>query len=247
VEIRTRAVLVASGIDREGRRQLMTVGLANRGSATEWRDFLIGFKQGGVPGVHRVVTDGHEDLKKAVAEVLPLALWQRCCVHFVRNALDCQPRSAERTCLQELRWLYALRNAVEARAGLNGWLERWQDKLPLSVRVGGGEHQGPLHLLPAGPRAPQAPQVAQPARTAQPGVQGPQAHRALLPRRTGLPAAGPRARGRDTRGQERRQPLSQQGSPAPSGRRASTNAPPSSATSSKASKIALIKPHSPLD
>jgi len=51
-------------------------------------------------------------------------------VHFLRNALDHLPRSADRACLQELRWLYDRRNALEARADLTAWLARWQDKHP---------------------------------------------------------------------------------------------------------------------
>jgi putative transposase len=126
--IRTRAVLVAIGIDWEGRRGVLAVELANRESQSSWRDFLIGLKQRGLRGVHLVVTDDHEGLKQAVAEVLPAALWQRCYVHFLRNALDHLPRSADRGCLQELRWLYQRRDATEARADLKGWLERWQSK-----------------------------------------------------------------------------------------------------------------------
>jgi len=128
--IKTRAVLVAIGIDWEGRRQVLAVELGNRESLTVWRDFLIGLKQRGLTGVHLVVTDDHEGLKKAVAEVLPTALWQRCYVHFLRNALDYLPRSADRACLQELRWLYDRRDATEARTDLQAWLERWQDKHP---------------------------------------------------------------------------------------------------------------------
>lgn len=128
--IAPRAVLVAIGIDWDGRRQVLAVELADRESTTAWRDFLIGLKQRGLSGVHLVVTDDHEGLKKAVAETLPTALWQRCYVHFLRNALDRIPRSADRTCLQELRWLYDRRNATEARTDLAAWLTRWQDKHP---------------------------------------------------------------------------------------------------------------------
>jgi putative transposase len=128
--IRSRAVLVALGVDWEGRRQVLAVELANRESLSAWKDFLVGLKQRGLSGVHLVVTDDHEGLKKAVAEVLPTALWQRCYVHFLRNALDYLPRSADRTCLQELRWLYDRRDALEARTDLAAWLTRWQEKLP---------------------------------------------------------------------------------------------------------------------
>jgi putative transposase len=125
-----RAVLVAIGIDWDGQRQVLAVELADRESTSSWRDFLIGLKQRGLSGVHLVVTDDHDGLKKAVAETLPTALWQRCYVHFLRNALDKIPRSADRTCLQELRWLYDRRDATEARTDLTAWLARWQDKHP---------------------------------------------------------------------------------------------------------------------
>ena len=128
--IRSRAVLVAIGIDWEGRRRVLAVELANRESQSSWKDFLIGLKQRGLCGVHLVVTDDHDGLKKAVAEVLPTALWQRCYVHFLRNALDHLPRSADRSCLQELRWLYERRDATEARTDLQVWLGRWQSKHP---------------------------------------------------------------------------------------------------------------------
>lgn len=128
--IRSRAVLVALGVDWEGRRQVLAVELAHRESLSAWKDFLVGLKQRGLSGVHLVVTDDHEGLKKAVAEVLPTALWQRCYVHFLRTALDYLPRSADRTCLQELRWLYDRRDALEARTDLAAWLTRWQEKHP---------------------------------------------------------------------------------------------------------------------
>jgi putative transposase len=78
--------------------------------------------------VHLVVADDHEGFRKAMAEVLPTALWQGCYVHFLRNALDHLPRSADRASLQELRWLYDRRDATEARTDLQAWLARWQDK-----------------------------------------------------------------------------------------------------------------------
>lgn len=128
--VRSRAVLVALGVDWEGRRQVLGVQLANRESTSAWRDFLIGLKERGLKGVFLTVTDQHEGLKQAVAEVLPMSLWQRCYVHFLRNALDHVPRSADPACLQELRWLYDRRDVNEARHDLNQWLQRWQSKYP---------------------------------------------------------------------------------------------------------------------
>lgn len=124
----SRAVLVAIGIDWEGRRQILGVDLADRESTSSWRDFLLGLKSRGLHGVYLAVTDDHAGLKKAIAEVLPSALWQRCYVHFLRNALDYLPRTADRTVLQELRWLYDRHDVNEARHDLTGWLERWSHK-----------------------------------------------------------------------------------------------------------------------
>ena len=126
----SRAVLIAVGINWEGRRQILGVELANRESQTSWREFLVGLRERGLHGVELVVSDDHAGLKRAVVEVLPEAAWQRCYVHFLRNALDHLPRKADDDCLQELRWLYDRRNGEEARRDLGAWLERWQEKYP---------------------------------------------------------------------------------------------------------------------
>jgi putative transposase len=128
--IRTRAVMIAIGINWDGRRSILAVGLANRESTTSWREFLIGLKERGLDGVEFVVSDDHAGLKKAIGELLPEAIWQRCYVHFLRNALDYLPRKADDDCLQELRWLYDRRNLEEARRDLTAWLVKWQQKYP---------------------------------------------------------------------------------------------------------------------
>jgi putative transposase len=126
----SRAVLVAIGIDWEGRRQILAVEIAGRESTTSWRELLLSLKQRGLSGVRLAVSDDHPGLKRALAEVLPEASWQRCYVHFLRNALDHLPRKADDDCLTELRWLYDRRDGTEARQHLAAWIERWQAKYP---------------------------------------------------------------------------------------------------------------------
>ena len=123
--IRPRAVLVAIGINWEGRRCVLAVELANRESRSSWREFLLGLRERGLRGVHLVVSDDHAGLKKTIPEVLPEAAWQRCYVHFLRNALDHLPRKADDDCLTELRWLYDRRSLEEARRDLAAWLGKW--------------------------------------------------------------------------------------------------------------------------
>jgi transposase-like protein len=74
----SRAVLVAVGIDGDGRRQILAVDLANRESRSSWRDFLLGLRERGLAGVEFVVADDHAGLKAALREVLPGAFAQRC-------------------------------------------------------------------------------------------------------------------------------------------------------------------------
>ncbi len=130
--------------------------LAERESTTSWRDFLVALKQRGLRGVHLVVSDDHADLKQAVAEVLPTALWQCCYVHFMRNAL-------------------------EARADLTAWLASWQDKHPkLCTWVEANiEETFAYYRMPPCPS--QTPQVDQSDRMPQRGVQTQHAYRAHIP------------------------------------------------------------------
>jgi putative transposase len=72
--------------------------------------------------------------------VLSEAAWQRCYVHFLRNALDYVPRKVDDDCLQELRWFGVLgpakpdpgdrRDLAEVRRDIAQWLAKWQTKYP---------------------------------------------------------------------------------------------------------------------
>jgi transposase-like protein len=128
-----QAVLIAIGVDLDGRRQVLGVELANRESRSSWRDFLLGLRDRGLTGVEFVVADDHAGLRAAIREVLPEAAYQRCYVHFLRNALDYVPRKVDDDCLQELRWIYDRRDLAEARADLAAWIGKWQVKYPRLV------------------------------------------------------------------------------------------------------------------
>lgn len=126
--ISSRAIQVAIGINWEGRRCVLAVELANRESESSWKEFLLGLKQRGLRGVVCVISDDHAGLRKAIPEVLPEASWQRCYVHFLRNALDHLPRKKDDDCLTELRWIYERRNVEEARRDLAAWLTKWEGR-----------------------------------------------------------------------------------------------------------------------
>jgi transposase-like protein len=125
-----QAVLLAIGIGWDGRRSILAVELASRESRSSWREFLLQLRERGLSGVEFVVSDDHAGLRQAIVEVLPEAAWQRCYVHFLRNALDYVPRKVDDDCLRELRWLYDRRDLAEARRDLAAWLAKWQATYP---------------------------------------------------------------------------------------------------------------------
>jgi putative transposase len=126
--ITSQAVLVAIGVDWEGRRQVLGVELANRESRSSWREFVVSLRDRGLAGVEFVVSDDHPGLRAAIREVLPEAVWQRCYVHFLRNALDYVPRKVDDDCLMELRWFYDRRDLTEVKRDLAQWIAKWQGK-----------------------------------------------------------------------------------------------------------------------
>jgi putative transposase len=123
--VRSQVVLVAIGINWEGRRNILAVELASRESLSSWKELLAGLRQRSLHGVEFVVSDDHAGLRRAIQEALPEAVWQRCYAHFLRNALDYLPRKTDDDCLQELRWIYDRRDAQEARQDLSAWLLKW--------------------------------------------------------------------------------------------------------------------------
>jgi putative transposase len=124
----SKAVQIAIGINEDGRRCVLAVEVANRESLSSWKDFLESLSERGLHGVEYIVSDDHAGLKKAIREVFTHAAWQRCYVHFLRNALDYLPKTADPDCLQELRWLFGRRDLKEALSDLATWLSKWQSK-----------------------------------------------------------------------------------------------------------------------
>ena len=120
----SQAVLIAIGIDWDGRRQILAVEMANRESRSSWKDFLIGLRKRGLNGVELVVADDHAGLRTAIREVLPeqpsSAATSTSCA---TPSITC--RKADDYCREELRWLYDRRSVEEARHDLAAWIAKW--------------------------------------------------------------------------------------------------------------------------
>lgn len=131
--VMSQAVLIAIGIDWDGRRQVLAVEMANRESSSSWKDFLLSLKARGLSGVDFVVADDHAGFRAAIREVLAGAAYQRCYVHFLRNALDHLPRKADGPGLDPGLPAGAaldLRPPRPRRGDLAQWLAKWQAKYP---------------------------------------------------------------------------------------------------------------------
>ena len=86
------AAIVACGVNQDGRREILGLGIGETEAAPFWIEFLRSLRQRGLDGVKLVISDAHEGLKAAIAQVFS-ASWQRCRVHFMRNVLACVPKS----------------------------------------------------------------------------------------------------------------------------------------------------------
>jgi transposase-like protein len=80
------AAIIAVAVSSDGRREIVGLGLGPSEAETFWSTFLKGLVRRGLKGVKLVISDAHEGLKYAISKVLS-ATWQRCRVHWMRNAL----------------------------------------------------------------------------------------------------------------------------------------------------------------
>jgi transposase-like protein len=80
------AAIIAVAVNTDGRREIIGLGTGPSEAETFWTEFLRGLKGRGLGGVNLVISDAHTGLKAAIARVFD-ATWQRCRVHWMRNAL----------------------------------------------------------------------------------------------------------------------------------------------------------------
>lgn len=88
------AAIIATGVNQDGRREILGLGLGQSEAAIFWIEFLRGLVRRGLKGVKLVISDAHEGLKAAISQVLS-ATWQRCRVHFLRSLLCHVPKGQQ--------------------------------------------------------------------------------------------------------------------------------------------------------
>jgi transposase-like protein len=123
------AVIVAVGANSDGRREVLGLDIGPSEAETFWTAFLRKLARRGLRGVKLVVSDAHEGLKAAVAKVLS-ATWQRCRVHFMRNALAHAGRSGRRVVSAFIATAFAQDDAEAARTQWRRVADQLRPKVP---------------------------------------------------------------------------------------------------------------------
>ncbi|MWA07219.1 IS256 family transposase [Actinomadura sp. LD22] len=88
-------VLVATGVNADGHREILGVEVTSAEDGAGWLAFLRGLVARGLSGVQLVISDAHAGLVEAIGSTLPGASWQRCRTHYLRNLLTRVPKSAQ--------------------------------------------------------------------------------------------------------------------------------------------------------
>lgn len=105
--VMSQAVIVAYAVKESGEREVIGIDVGPSEDAAFWTEFLRSLVARGLCGVLLVVSDAHVGLREAIDTVLAGASWQRCRVHFLRNALGKVPRSAQTMTAAAIRTIFA--------------------------------------------------------------------------------------------------------------------------------------------
>jgi transposase-like protein len=123
------AVIVAVGVNTDGRREVLGMDIGPSEAETFWTGFLRKLARRGLRGVKLTVSDAHEGIKAAVSKIFT-ATWQRCRVHFMRNALAHAGRSGRRVVSAFIATAFAQDDAAAAKTQWRQVADQLRPKVP---------------------------------------------------------------------------------------------------------------------
>jgi putative transposase len=112
----SQAVVIATGVSSDGRREVLGCAVGDSETEVFWTEFLRGLRDRGLHGVQLVISDAHSGLVNAVGAVLQGSAWQRCRVHFMRNALAKVNKANAEMVAATIRTIFAQPGPTEVRA-----------------------------------------------------------------------------------------------------------------------------------
>jgi putative transposase len=123
------AVILAVGVNGDGRREVLGMTIGASEAETFWTEFVRTLARRGLRGVKLVISDAHEGLKAAVSKVLHCS-WQRCRVHFLRNVLAHAGRSGRRVVAAFIGTAFAQNDEQAARTQWRSVADQIRDRVP---------------------------------------------------------------------------------------------------------------------
>jgi transposase-like protein len=123
------AVIVAVGVNSDGRREVLGMDVGPSEAETFWTAFLRKLARRGLRGVKLVISDAHEGIKASVAKVMT-ATWQRCRVHFMRNVLAHAGKSGRRVVSAFIATAFAQDDAEAAKVQWRKVADQLRPKVP---------------------------------------------------------------------------------------------------------------------
>jgi putative transposase len=140
------AAIIAVAANAEGRREVVGLHIGPSEAEAFWATFLRSLVKRGLAGVRLVISDAHEGLKAAIARVLR-ATWQRCRVHFARNALAHVPKGQQAMAAAALRHAFLQADAAAAHQTWRGVSDGFRPRWPkLAVLMDEAEHDVLAHM-----------------------------------------------------------------------------------------------------
>jgi len=123
-------VLVATGVNADGHREVLGVRVATSETGAAWSSFFADLVARGLSGVRLVTSDAHQGLVEAIAAHLPGAVWQRCRTHYAANLMSVTPKSMWPAVKAMLHSVYDQPDADAVNAQFDRLLDYVEDKLP---------------------------------------------------------------------------------------------------------------------
>jgi putative transposase len=123
------AAIIAVGVNGDGRREVLGLEIGTSEAEPIWTEFLRKLTRRGLRGVKLVVSDAHESIKIAVSKVLN-ATWQRCRVHFMRNALAHAGKGGRRVVSAFMATAFAQETPQAARTQWRSVADQIRPKVP---------------------------------------------------------------------------------------------------------------------
>jgi putative transposase len=129
--VASTAVVIAVGVKAQtGEREVLGFEVGPSEDEAFWTSFLRSLVGRGLSGVRLVTSDAHRGLKGAVEAVLQGASWQRCRVHFMRNALSLVPKTAQQMVGATIRTVFAQPDSESARQQWRRISEGFRSRFP---------------------------------------------------------------------------------------------------------------------